>query len=217
MSPGQDNGSFNSEQMIDQRRDFVDKRFVLIWVLSSLIMGGVALLLDCSEIWVGKPEWGTEDFHLSIEVFLLGWTIISLVLGTIQYLLLRKYCSSSGWWILTYLIGTLLIGLLLQSLADPVIRFLVPREFWNKWIPNGRNIVWSLITGLSNSTGICFLQWLVVRRHLGRVVHWFGVCLLSGIISALLIATEVDYYGLGTLVAAQGTLSGLVIYRALYY
>jgi hypothetical protein len=197
--------------MPEKRKPLTDRGLVSLWIIACML---VAILCALSEQWAYKHHLLTEDLTTGLIFYLVAGLSACFLVGVAQFLLLRKRMAISGWWILTYIIGYGLIGFgLLQYVVGRLVIHVIPNDLW-KGLPSMTQYhVDYFLVGLSTGFGVGLLQWLLLRKHLDKAVQWFGICLLSGGISGLVIVLEVDAWGLSSLIAAQGLLSGIVLYQ----
>jgi hypothetical protein len=145
--------------------------FYLVWVaahfIAFIIAGflaiGITLLMVTlvgDMIQVGGREHITEDY-LGTYILL---PVIGLVMGVMQYFLLRRYLPQMGWWIAATVAGWLLLFVLVPLLIA---------------LLRGDNSVGSLMLGLLLiGVTIALPQWWMLRQ---RVVHAFWWIILIAV------------------------------------
>ena len=146
--------------------------FYLVWVAGhfiALIIAwflaiGITLLMVTlvgDMIQVGGQEHITEDF-LFTPIML---PVIGLVMGTLQYFLLRRYLPQMGWWIAATVAGWLLLFVLVPLLIA---------------LLRGDNSVGSLMLGLLLiGVTIALPQWWMLRRRTERAFWWIILIAVS--------------------------------------
>ena len=152
--------------------------FYLLWILLSSLCLPVAFFLDLiilrililfagDFIYVGGVRQLTEDY-LGIYSFI---PIVGLLIGLLQYGLLRRYLHHMGWWVLATMGGWLL----------GVFLILIPG--WLHWTNSTFNLDLAFIVmGVSIGVG----QWLLLRRRFLHASWWIGANLVGWGLVALI-------------------------------
>ena len=142
---------------------------------------------------VGERIQVAGESHIT-EDFIGGYVLLpmlGLLIGVLQYLLLRRYLPRMVWWIPATVLGWALP--LLLGLASV------------GWLPAlAMDPVWSGALGfalIGASIGVC--QWLVLRRRIHRATLWVLASILgwgmSGVVSGETISSQLDVIALALL------------------
>jgi hypothetical protein len=124
--------------------------FVIVLSILRIIIGFVGDI-----IYVDGVRHITEDY-LAMYLFI---PIASLLIGVVQYMLLRRYLPRMGGWVLAT-IGGWILGVLLIAIPD-----------WQHWTAAPIRMDLALILmGLVVGAG----QWLLLRQRLPRAGWWIG-------------------------------------------
>lgn len=167
--------------------------FYPIWVILTTLCVPIAFFIDLAIImpvitrfvgdiiYVDGVRRITEDY-LGMQVFV---PTAGLLMGLLQYGLLRRYLPRMGWWVLAT-IGGWLLGLLL---------LLTPG--WLNWTDASIDIDLAFIViGLSIGVG----QWMALRRRLPRAGWWIGANVVGwGLLSLITSDTSLGQFGLLTM------------------
>lgn len=130
-------------------------------------------------IYVDRVSHPTEDY-LGLYTFI---PIMGLIMGLLQYWLLRRYLPRMGWWVLAT-VGGWVIGLLLIFISSWL-------QIWS--IESFDLDLAFIVMGLSIGTG----QWLLLRRRLSRSGWWVGANIVGwGLLSLLTPGNSIGQYGL---------------------
>lgn len=152
------------------------------WSLTWAIVSRIVQVVG-GRIQVAGQSHITEDF---IGVYVL-LPVLGLLLGILQYFLLRRYLPQMGWWIAATVLGWVVPLILLSFLSSvglyPVL---------------GVDPVWSGALGLmlllGVPVGLC--QWFVLRRRIHRAAWWILASILgwgvAGLISGETISSQLD-------------------------
>jgi hypothetical protein len=105
--------------------------------------------------WVAY--WGLRNMNLLVKAHgiafipdLLNLAIFGVILGVLQWLLLRKKIHSAGWWMLANIVGMMLAALITDAIDTALLQSDSPFDFITG------SIVWAIITG------VCMV-WLLKR------------------------------------------------------
>ena len=137
--------------------------------------------------WVMVTTLGWVLGGIMLAEFALG--VLGIVIGVLQWVVLRQYIRQAGWWILASA-GGWAIGWLMVMVIPPEVG-----------IPIG--------TVLGAAIGVN--QWLILQRHLRRAGWWVVVSILAwtmglgGLAGELLVGTVV------------GAITGIVLELLLRY
>ncbi len=144
-------------------------------------------------IYVNGVRHITEDYLF--DYFFVP--VIALLIGSLQYGLLRRYLPHMGWWIPATVLGYSLGMLLTLGLRGALVYLETAEPFYESWTKN----MFFILLGLS--IGAC--QWLLLRRRLPRAGWWIIANIVGWGLLALIIAVPFGMFGfiaLGTLPAA---------------
>jgi hypothetical protein len=168
--------------------------FAIYWALISLVKEAVG-----GTIQVEGQAHITEDFLLPY----IFRPVLGLVIGVLQYILLRLHLPRMGWWIVATILGWLLglIGsrLLYSSLYRPFDQSAL-------WI----EVLLTALIGLS--MGIA--QWLVLRQRVPQAGWWIVANLIGwGVIGwgAATITTRMVIPAV-SLVTVPGIITGVTLW-----
>jgi len=158
----------------------------IAWSITWAIVSRIVQVVG-GRIQVAGQSHITEDF---IGGYVL-LPMLGLLIGLLQYLLLRRYLPRMVWWIPATVLGWALP--LLLGLASV------------GWLPAlAIDPVWSGALGfalIGASIGVC--QWLVLRRRIHRATLWVLASILgwgmSGLVSGETISSQLDVIALALL------------------
>jgi hypothetical protein len=158
----------------------------IAWSITWAIVSRIVQVVG-GRIQVAGHSHITEDF---IGGYVL-LPMLGLLIGVLQYLLLRRYLPRMVWWIPATVLGWALP--LLLGLASV------------GWLPAlAIDPVWSGALGfalIGASIGVC--QWLVLRRRIHRATLWVLASILgwgmSGLVSGETISSQLDVIALALL------------------
>ena len=151
----------------------------IAWSITWAIVSRIVQVVG-GRIQVAGQSHITEDF---IGAYVL-LPMLGLLIGVLQYLLLRRYLPRMVWWIPATVLGWALP--LLLGLASV------------GWLPAlAIDPVWSGALGfalIGASIGVC--QWLVLRRRIHRATLWVLTSILgwgvSGLVTGETISSQLD-------------------------
>jgi hypothetical protein len=203
-------GSIEMDMAIPARKK-PEWSFYFIWVswttlcipvgyALSFIPLSIIILFIGDYIYVNGVQHITEDY-LGPYVF---FPMIGLLIGLVQYGILRPYLPRIGGWILVTAVGW------------PIGLFLIAISYRLKWIYPTRyfDVVFFLM-GLS----IGVAQWLLLRQRLPRAGWWIAANLVGwGLVALITKGNSIDQYGmllagLGPACATAGMLA-LLLHKA---
>jgi hypothetical protein len=158
----------------------------IAWAITWAIVSRIVQVVG-ERIQVAGESHITEDF---IGGYVL-LPMLGLLIGVLQYLLLRRYLPRMVWWIPATVLGWALP--LLLGLASV------------GWLPAlAMDPVWSGALGfalIGASIGVC--QWLVLRGRIHRATLWVLASILgwgmSGVVSGETISSQLDVIALALL------------------
>ncbi len=159
--------------------------FYLAWIILTALCVPVAfiinlIILRIITLAIGDFIYVDGVRHIT-EDYLFGYTfvpILSLLMGLLQYSLLRRYLPRMGWWVLATA-GGWLLGLLLV-LSLPV------SWGYESW---GMDLIFTLL-GFSIGVG----QWLLLRRRLLRAEWWIGANIVGWGLLALITGNPLHQF-----------------------
>lgn len=129
--------------------------------------------------------------------------IVGSVLGFSQWLVLRRFFSRNGWWILATAIGLgigLTAGLVtIEKVGRAIAGHPLNIATVGIW---GRAISFAVI-GMFGGLGLGAGQWLSLRQYRGKTKQWLAVCAL-GLTAALVIGSLVADLVFGNVVTPAG-------------
>jgi hypothetical protein len=163
--------------------------FYLIWIILTSLCIPIAFFLNFAVlriiiefvgdfIYVNGVRHITEDY-LFLYTFI---PMVGLLIGILQYGLLRHYLPRMGWWVLATTAGWLL-GV-----------FLIVLSGWLKFIDETFNLDLAfLLMGLAIGIG----QWLLLRQRLPQAGWWIGANVMGwGLLALLIVENSVDQFQL---------------------
>ncbi len=150
----------------------------IAFILSLIILKLVIINFVGDIIYVDGVRRITEDY-LGMYVFA---PIMGLVMGVLQYGLLRRYLPRIGWWVLATS-GGWLLGVLLVLLSGRLYYWTF--EAFDIDLP-------FTVLGLSLGVG----QWLLLRRRLPRAGWWIGVNIVGWGLLDLITDGSLGQFGL---------------------
>jgi len=170
--------------------------FIPAWIIITAICVPIAFILYFAIIrliitFVGDIIYMngvrriTEDYLFRY----LFPPIVGLLMGCLQYGLLRRYLPRMGWWVAVTLAGWLL-GLVLILGITRALAF-----FWTNDVAYDFLIInWEFVAlGLSIGVG----QWLLLRRRLPRAAWWIAANIGGWTLFGLIVGNDsFDQYGL---------------------
>ena len=127
----------------------------LLWVLMSTV--GFALGGFLFHFPFGFSNTLSFDLENARGGFVQG-AFTGVVIGTLQFLALRKVISGAGWWIVATLVGIGVVHAIGDSIPDTI-------AFWMLALPSG------VLVGL--------LQWLVLYRSFSKAGWWVAATSVS--------------------------------------
>jgi hypothetical protein len=145
--------------------------FYPAWILLTALCVPIAFLLDLIFIktlliFVGDYIYVDGVRHIT-EDYLFPYTfipIVSLLIGIVQYRLLRRYLPRMGWWLLATISGWLGGFVLILGWGQIVTHWWSATAVPEPWAVALVFIVLGLCVGLG--------QWLLLRRRLPRAGWW---------------------------------------------
>ncbi len=143
--------------------------FWLRWVLASVLGSAVGLAIGGSAsaaIGEGFAGMGTVG------------VIFGALLGTTQWLVMRKYVALTGWWALATAFGYFLAGIVTEQW---VFRQVPYSEVAVPFI-----VSFGAVGGIVGGT----MQWLVLRKHVARA-GWWVLASIVGLVVGMGIAVPV--------------------------
>jgi hypothetical protein len=130
--------------------------FPLSWALDVFVIDQI----------VGQTILVRGEMHIT-EDYLFGYTFIpwyGLVIGVLQYLLLRQRLAKMGWWILTTTLGWSLLWLGIALRYRPLGDIEIPAS-----------AAYFLIAGIGVGALIGVTQWLMMRRRVSHALWWIPI------------------------------------------
>ena len=182
----------------------------LWWVLASTVgwaVGGAA----------GVALGG----GLSRGIIVAGYVGVAMgvtAAGALQWLVLRRQVARAGWWVVTGIVGSAVVGVLVV-VVGAVVSFVGSAIGGADWGPDwsadpSTDVGWVVGAGLLG-TVLGVLQWLVLRRQVARAgwwvlastVGWVVGGLVAGLVGAT-VGVDLSWAGLG---AVYGAITGPVL------
>ena len=193
--------------MINIENKKPDAQFYATWVLFSIVSGVAAFVIY---VLIAKTynafagDWIVVNGvrHIAEDYLLqyILWPIFGLFYGYLQYILLRKYFSGMGWWVLATT-----ISLSLTFLEMDLGRFVASALGIDPFSVLAVVIQLMLVGGFLGAA-----QWLVLRRHIPKAVWWIPASMvgwgLVGISGNLGVFTTLVY---------PAVITGLALYLLL--
>ncbi len=156
--------------------------FWLLWVLASII--GFTLSGFLFHFPFGFPAGANTSFDpANAEVGFIQGALTGLVIGTIQWLVLRRLISRAGWWILATCWGIAVAHAVGDSAPAPI-------TLW----------VLALLCGAV----IGSLQWLILRQLTSRAVLWVAANIVGWYLGLTLGMALAESTGLMALTGPDG-------------
>jgi hypothetical protein len=151
--------------------------FPIAYILSFVILRVITDVVG-DYIYVDGVRHITVDY-LALYSFV---PIVSLVMGVLQYGLLRRYLPRMGWWVLATT-GGWLLGVLLILISG----------WLNFWTSESFDVDLAFIVlGFSIGVG----QWLLLRRRLPRAGWWIGANVVGWVLLGLITGGPLHQFGL---------------------
>jgi uncharacterized membrane-anchored protein len=110
------------------------------WILLTIVGWVVFWVLNIMNLLVPAKR-------IAFIPDLLNLAILGIILGVLQWLLLRQKIQSAGWWVLANIVGTIL-GSLFADAINTALQSDSPIDFLTS------SIIWAIITGVS-------MMWLI--------------------------------------------------------
>ncbi len=130
-----------------------------LWVLASALGWFVGVTI-CNAMGLGA----TNSSQLGLLAVFIREPIYGVAVGTSQWLVLRNSLSRSGMWILAWIAGLLVGGLIVESLIFSPLSLLMSSVYLNL-------IIMAIVSGiLGGVVGVA--QWLVLRRRVRLTILW---------------------------------------------
>lgn len=177
-------------------------QFYVTWVLFSIVSGVIAfviyaLIAKTYNAFAG--DWIVVDGvrHIAEDYLLpyILWPLFGLLYGYLQYILLRKYFSGMGWWILATA-----ISLSLTFLEMDMGRFIASSLGIDPYSVSSVVIQLVLVGGFLGAA-----QWLVLRNHIPNAFWWIPTNMvgwgLVGLTASLGVFTILVYPAVSTGIA----------------
>lgn len=165
--------------------------FYLLWILLTLLCVPIAfffnlVILRVITLFVGDFIYVDGMGHIT-EDYLAMYTfipIVGLLIGILQYGLLRRYLPHMGWWV-AVTIGGWLLGIFLC---------LIPG--WLHWTNSLFDLDLAFIV-MGSSIGVG--QWFLLRRRLPQAGGWIAANVAGWSLLALITeGNSIDQFGLFT-------------------
>ncbi len=186
--------------------------FIPSWVAAStigILIAGVitwAILSLAESITGGTMQVG--DRNSPTEDVLAMWIFIPLLglsTGFFQWLLLRRYLSRIGWWILATFLGWPLVVTTLFVLHTYVYKTASPDSIW------ALGLACIIIGG---SMG--FTQWLALRKHIENARVWILVNIISWSLLGLAVGKSITaMYEIGAFSLVPAVVTGTALWLLL--
>ena len=159
--------------------------FYPTWIILTMLCVPIAFALDLVVLrvitnFVGDFIYVDGVRHIT-EDYLVEYTfvpIVSLVMGVLQYGLLRRYLPRMGWWVLATTGGWLLGALLISG--------------WRNFGTSFDLDLALIMLGFSIGVG----QWLLLRRRLPRAGWWIGANVVGWVLLGLITGDPLHQFDL---------------------
>lgn len=153
----------------------VEQGFGIRWALASTLGVAVAFFAVGANL-----IWGSN-----------AGPVLGAAVGILQWLVLRRYISRAGWWVLASIVGGtvgLLIGYvgLRTVLGGPIGVHAMEGSSALSWVLGGA------VLGLAVGASLGTFQWLVLRRHVVRAGQWMMASTLGWLIG-MTVGVAVGY------------------------
>lgn len=159
------------------RRAGIERRFWVLWVFASITsfaIGGAA------HFPFGFGGSGFSAFNIPAAVVGAGFgAVAGVVIGILQWLVLRRAVSQAGWWVLASIAGVSLGHAFGDAAPD--------------WLPFG-------MLASFGGAAIGTMQWLCLRGRVSQAGWWVLASTVSWFLGLAVGVTIADAIGLMTLV-----------------
>ena len=187
-----------SGQFMKIERTHVGWGFWFWWVLASTVGYAVSSAAAMEVLWavVGAPEFMAKGLAPGIRLAVVR---TGAVVGVLQWLVLRREVSGTGWWVLASIVGWVMgtaaagLGLVLVGLQELSLELV--------------NIVSGAVVGAA----VGVLQWLVLRREVSGAGWW----VLASIVGWVMGQAAHGAIGLPAVGAVSGAITGIALVRLL--
>ena len=150
----------------------------------------------------------------SNEIFWYA-VLTGFVIGVTQWLVLRRYIQSAGWWIpasgFAWVVSLLAMSSVIE-ITDPIAEFI--SSVLGLWRIFGINVV----IGIGIGVGLGVAQWLVLRRHTQGASWWVLASVVGEVVNAAVAVAIAQMDGVsGTALpyiagwAANGAVTGIAL------
>ena len=129
----------------------------LWWVAAGAIGGGVGGTVAAPLLTLGDSDW---ILAANGYVFFI---VAAVIMGLLQWLILRRYIRGARWWVLATAIGWQAGFAAVGNISLPIVLALDLDVFG---IPS------SILNGLQMGAIVGLVQWLVLRRQVARAWWW---------------------------------------------
>ena len=165
-----------------------------LWILATIV--GMIVGIN----FIRLMFWGTEvGFAFFWLLVTLGGFAGGIVMGLLQWLVLRNWVKGVGWWIGVTAVGFTLLGLfMVWSSAGGWWGILVDNR------PSTVTIEASLLGGLMGIS-----QWLVLRKKLKRAGWWIPASIIGWAVDSLVLVPNFDNSRLLLSLLVSGVLAGI--------
>lgn len=188
--------------MFNQKESPVGWGFWFLWVLATAVSWGVSVFVGFFILFfqaLGRtaPASGVSPVVIWLEGTALG-TGIGAVIGTFQWLVLRRHIPQSGWWVLASAVGwgagSIVLRVVSEVTGEHMPEFLGLPQFEEV---SGVMIV---VAGAVAGVMIGIMQWFILRRHISQSDWW-------------VLASALAYAGASVGVRAVGSvaLGGVIV------
>ena len=172
----------------------------LAWVIAWVLISQTKKIVGAT-IQVGGTTRITEDYLLTY--FFLP--ALGLLMGFLQYLLLRRHLQRMGWWVAVTTLGLLLTLLSGKFLFSPF------------YAAFGSAIWLRILTTALMGGALGLVQWLVLRQRVNHAAWWILANLLGWAIvgwGAATLSNQMVLFAVGTLLV-PGTVTSLTLWLLL--
>ncbi len=160
------------------------------WVLATIAGFGSGVVLAGSIGARVASAAGEPSLMFVPWGFIITGLGVGTMLGAMQWLVLRRWVSRSGWWVLTTILGWTVSAFVVNSLSESLIICGTPV------------LAGAVLCGT--------MQWLVLRRQVSRAGWWVLANLVSWPMGWLVLVSVSELMGYGIAAQALGLVMAAV-------
>lgn len=175
---------------------------LLTWGLTLVIIKGINIVIGDTILVEGQTRI-TEDYLAAYVIFIL----VGFLSGLLQFLLIRKFISKAGWWILATFLGWMTpFGIAkIASLFDPA--------GWAFYTISAVSILFGTVGGV-----LGLAQWLVLKAQVRLAGWWILISALAWGLTGLIIGSTIsETYDFWVLLLLPALATGLGLWLLLVW